>query len=79
MNLHTARNAFSVGIVSFNLSEHNAKGTTNRDQSRKNRDDWAILVETTENQAERTLVRNIELFRRVGDLYRRSRDCCRPH
>jgi len=35
-------------------------------------DDWAILVETTENQTERRLVRDIEIFRRVGKLYRRS-------
>lgn len=37
-------------------------------------DDCAVLVETTENQAERTLVRTIEVFRSVGDLYRRSRE-----
>jgi len=37
-------------------------------------DDWVVLVETTENQAERTLLRNIETFRRVGGLYRRGRE-----
>jgi len=37
-------------------------------------DDWAVLVETTENQSERTLVRHIETFRRIGDLYRRSHE-----
>jgi len=37
-------------------------------------DDWAVLVETTENQADRRLVRDIEIFRRVDDLYRRSRE-----
>lgn len=37
-------------------------------------DDWAVLVETTENQTERTLVRNIETFRRVGEAYRRSHE-----
>jgi hypothetical protein len=37
-------------------------------------DDWAVLVETTENHAERSLVRNIEVFRRVGDAYRRSHE-----
>jgi SAM-dependent methyltransferase len=36
--------------------------------------DWAVLVETTEKQTERTLVREIEVFRRTGDLYRRSRE-----
>lgn len=38
----------------------------------KSGDDWAVLTETTESQNERTLVRHIESFRRVGDLYRRS-------
>jgi len=37
-------------------------------------DDWAVLVETTENQSERSLFRNIQTFRRVDDLYRRSRE-----
>lgn len=37
-------------------------------------DDWAILVETTESQAGRSLVRNIEVFRRVADAYRRSHE-----
>jgi SAM-dependent methyltransferase len=37
-------------------------------------DDWAVLVETTEDQSQRTLVRDIEIFRRVGEAYRRSRE-----
>ena len=37
-------------------------------------EDWAVLVEATENQSERSLVRDIEVFRRVGDAYRRSRE-----
>jgi SAM-dependent methyltransferase len=37
-------------------------------------DDWAVLVETTENQTARTLVRNIEVFRRIRDDYRRSQE-----
>jgi SAM-dependent methyltransferase len=40
----------------------------------KSGDDWAVLTETTESQDERILVRNIETFRRVGDLFRRSRE-----
>lgn len=35
---------------------------------------WAVLVETTENQPERTLVREIQVFRRNGEVYRRSRE-----
>ena len=33
-----------------------------------------MLVATTEEQSERTLVREIETFRRVGELYRRNRE-----
>ena len=37
-------------------------------------EDWAVLVETTEDQAARTLVRDIQFFRRVGEFYRRGRE-----
>lgn len=37
-------------------------------------EDWAVLIETTENQSERTLVRVIETFRRIGEHYRRGRE-----
>ncbi|MGB9458225.1 MAG: class I SAM-dependent methyltransferase [Bryobacteraceae bacterium] len=37
-------------------------------------DDWAVLVDTKENQDLRTLVRDIETFRRVGQFYRRGRE-----
>ncbi|HXY13405.1 MAG TPA: class I SAM-dependent methyltransferase [Terriglobales bacterium] len=37
-------------------------------------DDWAVLVETTEDQNERSLIRDIQVFRRVGDTYRRSHE-----
>lgn len=37
-------------------------------------EDWAVLVETTENHAARTLVRNIEIFRRIREAYRRSHE-----
>jgi SAM-dependent methyltransferase len=36
--------------------------------------DWAVLVDTQENQDSRTLVRDIETFRRVGQFYRRGRE-----
>ena len=42
-------------------------------------DDWAVLVETTENQTARTLVRNVEVFRRIGNAYRRSHEVHRVH
>jgi SAM-dependent methyltransferase len=37
-------------------------------------DDWAVLAETIEDPAARTLTRKIETFRRTGDLYRRSKE-----
>jgi SAM-dependent methyltransferase len=37
-------------------------------------DDWAVMIETTESQSERILIRDIRSFRRVGELYRRSRE-----
>jgi len=37
-------------------------------------DDWAVLVDTTEDQNERSLIRDIQVFRRVGQVYRRSHE-----
>ena len=42
-------------------------------------DDWAVLVETKENQTARTLVRDIQVFRRIGDAYRRNHEVHRVH
>ncbi|MFZ3368779.1 MAG: methyltransferase domain-containing protein [Candidatus Sulfotelmatobacter sp.] len=39
-------------------------------------EDWAVLAETEEDQGSRTLVRNIETFWRVDQLYRRG---CEVH
>ncbi len=37
-------------------------------------EDWVVLAETIEDPPARTLVRAIETFRRVGELYRRGRE-----
>jgi SAM-dependent methyltransferase len=37
-------------------------------------EDWAVLVETEEDQSSRTLIRNIETFRRINQSYRRRRE-----
>ena len=37
-------------------------------------EDWAVLVETTEDQNDRSLIRDIQIFRRIGDAYRRSHE-----
>jgi SAM-dependent methyltransferase len=42
-------------------------------------DDWAVLVETTEDQTARTLIRDTEVFRRIGTAYRRSREVHSVH
>jgi SAM-dependent methyltransferase len=34
--------------------------------------DWAVLVDTSEDQSSRTLVREIETFRKIGKAYRRG-------
>ncbi len=39
-------------------------------------DDWAVLADTTEDPLSRTLVRSIQTFRRVDELYRRG---CEVH
>jgi len=36
--------------------------------------DWAVLVETTENQNHRSLIRDVQVFRRTGGAYRRSHE-----
>ena len=36
--------------------------------------DWAVMVETTEDQHTRHLVRDIQTFRQTGDLYRRGHE-----
>lgn len=36
--------------------------------------DWAVLVDTKEDQQSKTLVRDIETFRKVDDLYRRGHE-----
>ena len=40
-------------------------------------EDWAVLVETTEDQDSPMLIRTIETFRRVDQLYRRGREAHR--
>jgi SAM-dependent methyltransferase len=42
-------------------------------------EDWAVLVDTREDQDSQTLVRDIETFRRVDDLYRRGHETHTVH
>lgn len=42
-------------------------------------EDWAVLVHTSEDQPNRALIRTIETFRRVGQLYSRGCEIHRVH
>jgi hypothetical protein len=58
------------GILIFDIIEHGEPSLTGRFWSSGH--DWAVLVDTTETS--RTLVRNIETFRRAGEFYRRGHE-----
>jgi SAM-dependent methyltransferase len=60
------------GMLIFDVIELGKPSLTGRFWS--SGDDWAVMVDTTEDQSTRTLVRDIETFRRVGDLYRRGHE-----
>ena len=62
----------SSGVLIFDVIETGEPSLSGRFWS--SGDDWAVLAETSEDQAARTLVRTIETFRRVSDLYRRGRE-----
>jgi SAM-dependent methyltransferase len=62
----------SGGVLIFDVIETGEPSLSGRFWS--SGEDWAVLSQTSEDQAARTLVRTIETFRRVGDLFRRGRE-----
>jgi len=62
----------SGGPLLFDLIETGAPPLDAR--FHRSADDYALLVATTEDTAARTLTREIELFRREGERYRRTRE-----
>jgi SAM-dependent methyltransferase len=60
------------GMLIFDLIELGEPSLAGRFWS--SGDNWAVLVDTQEDQVSQTLVRNIETFRRVGQFYRRGRE-----
>jgi SAM-dependent methyltransferase len=60
------------GILIFDIIETGEPSLSRRIWS--SGDDWAVLVDVTEDAASQTLIRNIETFRRVGEFYRRGRE-----
>jgi len=60
------------GVLMFDLIETGLPSLTAR--TFRVAEDWALLVDTTEAAASSMLTRDIEVFRRAGDLFRRSRE-----
>ncbi len=60
------------GTLIFDVIELGEPSLTGR--SWQAGDDWAVLVNTNENQPSRRLVREIDIFRRDGELYRRGHE-----
>jgi hypothetical protein len=60
------------GVLIFDVIETGEPSLSGRFWS--SGEDWAVLSQTSEDQSAGTLVRTIETFRRVGDLYRRGRE-----
>jgi SAM-dependent methyltransferase len=65
------------GLLIFDIIECGAPSLSGRFWS--SGDDWAVLVDTVEDPVGRTLVRDIQTFRCVGELYRRGREVHRVH
>lgn len=63
------------GILIFDLIESGEPSLSARGW--RSGTDWAVLVDTKEDADSRTLVREIETFRKVGELYRRGREAHR--
>jgi SAM-dependent methyltransferase len=60
------------GLLIFDIIETGEPSLAGR--SWASGEDWAVLVETHEEQSARTLTRDIQTFRRVADLYRRGHE-----
>jgi len=69
---HAASVLPAGGLLIFDIVEPGEPSLTGRFWS--SGEDWAVLVETRDNQDSRMLVRDIETFRRVDRCYRRGRE-----
>ncbi len=62
------------GIFIFDILEPGSLSSTNPQKTYNQGEDWAILLEKTENSQDNTLTRKMTIFRQVGNLYRRSEE-----
>jgi hypothetical protein len=60
------------GLFIFDIIETGEPSLSRRTWSSGN--DWAVLVDITEDLASQTLTRDIQTFRGVGEFYRRGRE-----
>ncbi|MCP2729365.1 class I SAM-dependent DNA methyltransferase [Limnofasciculus baicalensis] len=64
----------SGGIFIFDILEPGSLSGTNPQKTYNEGEDWAILLEKSENSQDNTLTRKMTIFRQVGNLYRRSKE-----
>jgi SAM-dependent methyltransferase len=62
------------GLLLFDVAGPGRGGRHGKHQKYIRGDDWAVLVETEEDEDRAILTRNITSFRRVGKLYRRAEE-----
>lgn len=62
------------GVFIFDIAEPGRGGGKGKRQKNSQGEDWAILLETEEDEVRSLLTRRITSFRRVGKWYRRSEE-----
>jgi SAM-dependent methyltransferase len=67
------------GVFIFDIAEPGRGGGPGRRQKHFQGDDWALLLETEENEGEQVLTRRHTTFRKVGKLYRRGEEVHQLH
>lgn len=62
------------GLFIFDVLIINHCVPTRQDARIYESEDWSMFVDTIEDRASETLVRDVTLFRKVGDFYRKSKE-----
>ncbi|WP_035139509.1 class I SAM-dependent methyltransferase [Fischerella sp. PCC 9605] len=64
----------SGGVFIFDIAEPGYVSGTNPQKTYSEGQDWAILVEKEEDKSTNQLTRKMTIFRKIGNLYRRSEE-----